>query len=292
MTIFFQLIIASIFFIKIKSSFKELINDSELMLSGGSYFYLNLTNLGKQVEFVNVKLMAEAPKGYKLVVKSLSLLFLESNEILFDDTKFKEIESSYYHHTTGIFINYKYWFNFKIELKNNTKYLLFKIPSLADQEGNIRSLDYTIQLNEYKIKVESNNNNNNKSDDNNTIIYITFTILLLFTITFVVIIICKKKKSEMNYLLNIHESKISINNIDVNTPYFPGTPNYDIPKPDYSVENNNNGITKNYDSQNLNYEKQNLNYDEQNLNYDKQNLDFEAPLPVMQNSEKPYHTSY
>lgn len=177
MTIFFQLIIASIFFIKIKSSFKELINDSKLIFSGESYFYLNLTNLGKQVEFVNVNKMAEAPKGYKLVVKSLSLLFLENNEILFDDIKFKEIESSYYHHTTGIFINYKYWFNFKIELKNNTKYLLFKIPSLADQEGK-RSLDYTIQLNKYKIKVESNNNH--KSDDNKTIIYITFTIFYCY----------------------------------------------------------------------------------------------------------------
>lgn len=44
----------------------------------------------------------------------------------------------------------------------------------------------------------------------------------------------------MNYLLNIHESKITINNIEVNTPDFPGTPYYDIPKPDYSVEIRNN----------------------------------------------------
>ena len=214
-----QLIIIFIFFQSIKSDIKELTNKLSIIVYGNNYFYINLTKLANQVGNVYLDIMLELPKGWILAKKFLFLYFLESNEISFSDTsKFKQIDhSSYYSKTIhGTYIYTQDWFKFKIQLKMDTKYLLFITPLIEDDQNNKINPTYTIQLTGYEEKVENDNNNNDNEKSNSSTFSIIRTIITVFAVIVIIIILVyiyyKKKRSEINIPLYIDESPTLSNN--------------------------------------------------------------------------------
>ena len=297
MKIFIQLIMAFLIFNTIKSTYTELPANKTKYFYKDYQFYINLTNFEEQVETIYLEIMTQ-PKDYSLGKQSVSLLYLESNNISFSDYfSFNEIESFSFdmkrtietHGTYYIFI-YTYYYKFKIDLKNNTEYLLCKLPDIVDGDNQNIYLSFQIKLYDYKTKVVIDNNNNNttdnKSNDNKIILYvISFVIIFLYIIWIVFVFkkTSKKNKSEINIPQNVDKSQILDNNIEVNPnnvqmtdyPNNGITQNYNFQEPDNHVNNYNNGTIQNYE-------------DIQNRDYDEQDPNFAAPTPIIKTNEKPY----
>jgi len=209
MEIAFQLIIIFICFQKIILSFRELTKTNSLTVYNGNNFYINLTKLGDNIGFIYLDIMYQLPHGYLLTKYSLPLKIEESNNIEFNLHNLKEI-CSYSLETksvNGNYISSQAWYKFKIELKSNTKYLLFKTIKSLDNNRYTLIKTHSIYFIRYEEKSESNSNNNK---DN-----IYYIIMLFFGICIIILIILviylkknKSKKSEINTPLNDNADQI------------------------------------------------------------------------------------
>lgn len=111
MKIFFQLIIAFIFFKKIKSGYKELTKGSSISIARNEKCYINLNKLGN-VGTIYLNILSESSKDSSRPDNSIYLSFLESNDISINDiTLFKTIESISRNSKTiyGTYIYTQHW---------------------------------------------------------------------------------------------------------------------------------------------------------------------------------------
>ena len=220
MKIFIQLIIAFLIFNTIKSTYTELPANKTKYFYKDYQFYINLTNFEEQVETIYLEIMTQ-PEDYSLGKQSVSLLYLESNNISFSNYfSFNEIESFSFNierkvKTQGtyfIFI-YTYYYKFKIDLKKNTEYLLCKLPDIVDGNNQNIYLSFQIKFYNYntKVVIDNNNTTDNKSSDNKIILYIISFVIIFFYIIWIVFVFKKtstKYQSEINIPQNVDKSQI------------------------------------------------------------------------------------
>ena len=219
MKIFFQLLISLIIFVKIKTSYKELTNKTTLSLYYEYDFYINLTNYESQVELVYLDIMVKLPKGYELTKTTMRLLVLESDEIKFDDvtivTQFGEINSYSHNSKYGVLVEKEDWFYFRINLKLNTKYLLFRIPAMLDENYDKIYPTYKIKMTANTKTIEKEKNNDEKMNNGNkSYFHITFIVIILLPlIIYILIIYFIKKKSEKNIPENNTKSTTMLHDV-------------------------------------------------------------------------------
>ena len=207
--IFFQIILILLLSKIIKlEEIEQLMKYSEIKIQGNTPFYLDIDKYSKG-DKIYFRLYFELYSGYQLIGNDYHLYYIETDILSIDKNYMISQSYEFYRDDNHIYIPNKYKFWFSIELKENYKYLILKVPYIVDEDNNVISGYFTIEHLNYDDDPDDFFDDYTTNDDIE-IIYIFLIIFVIIMIVAANIIIYRqdmKKKivAQLNPSLNIDD---------------------------------------------------------------------------------------